>query len=284
MNLFFDRVLVINLHDKTERWRKVNAQLKRLGIKATRFVAVDGRAPTNAAANVKLREFKKKYGLTFEKRVRGSPITARETSAAASLTIGTVLILRDMVERGLDRVLILEDDVNFDKNFDALFAQRVKSLSTLKPWDLFYLGCGDKCGSVGIGGAKRAAHPHESPYGPLGWLDNPLYTVHPDDLRLACPPSKCKRLKPGISAAFHAGGTWAYAYSLRGAKKLLAYVDSFAKRGKPMPTPHIDQLVHLAIEAYKRQGAPMVVYASDPPIVWHEGGAYRADSDIPWEY
>lgn len=277
--------MVINLKDKTLRWKKVNAQLKKLNIKAKRYIAVDGRAKDEKGAKAKLREFKKLYGLSFKQEVPKPSgavrIKARETSAAASLTIGTILILREMIKNNLQHVLILEDDVNFDKNFIAEFVQRERSLRKLKPYDMWYLGCGDKCGSRGIGESEHYTRPFDSPYMELDWLEKPLYVTHEDDLRLGCDKTECKRIAKGISIPEKAGGTWAYSYSLRGAKKLLAYVDSF--KGKPLPTPHIDQLIQLAIKKSKKTKNPIVVYTCDPPIVWHEGGAYRKDSDIPWE-
>ena len=42
---------------------------------------------------------------------------------------------------------------------------------------------------------------------------------------------------------------------------------------------HIDQMLINAINA-----DVLKAVAFDPPIVWHEGGAIRSDSDIPWQW
>lgn len=287
VNRYFDKALVINLYDKVKRWRKVNAQLKKLHIKAKRFIAIDGRAPNQKDADKKLKEFSKEFGVTFKKQVpkegrAPAVITARETSAAASLTLGTLEILRNMVRNNTKRVLIMEDDVNFDKNFNSLFVKYLRQINTLPEYDMWYFGCGDKCGSRGISVRKNKVARYVSPYVAIEYYDK-LFSAHPDDLRIECSAVQCKRLTRNITRPKKAGGTWAYAYSLRGAKKLLAYVKTYTDRDMPLPTPHIDQLVQLAIKHNTRKRDKFVIYSCDPPIIWHEGGAFRKDSDIPWE-
>ena len=43
INNFCDKVYIINLFDKEERWKKVSRQFKKKNIDIQRFVAVDGR-------------------------------------------------------------------------------------------------------------------------------------------------------------------------------------------------------------------------------------------------
>ena len=66
-----------------------------------------------------------------------------------------------------------------------------------------------------------------------------------------------------ISFAKRPAGTWAYAYSLEGAKKMLKHID------------------HLLREPISEGKVKALTF--DPPIIWHEGGIARIDSDIPWE-
>jgi hypothetical protein len=75
-----------------------------------------------------------------------------------------------------------------------------------------------------------------------------------------------------MSIPERAGGSWCYAFSLKGAKKFLKLIDNDAGN-------HVDQIY----QKLPNKGGIMPV-AFNPPIVWHEGGAIRSDTDIPWEY
>ena len=68
------------------------------------------------------------------------------------------------------------------------------------------------------------------------------------------------------------GGTWCYAVSLKGAKKLLKFMDN-----------HIYNMIDLT-ERKAIVSGKIKALAFDPPIVWHEEGAFRTDSDIPWSW
>lgn len=292
-NDVFDAIYVINLHDKAERWRKVQAQLAKWDVKATRFIAVDGRSPTQEGALKKLKDFEAKYGYAFKHKVRRRTIQPREVSAAASLTIGTLLILKEVVAKRWDRVLILEDDVVLDKNFGRLFDQHARAVAKLPGYDKWYLGCGGMCGSKGMAWRKTKKAPHVTPFWVLDDYredgDPKFYVSNPDDLRLFCNTRRCGpvRKSPVISKPESAGGTWAYSYSFHGAKKLLDRFERLYRNKKTgiatLPTPHIDKLLQDIMERQIGHARPhFTVYASDPPIIWHEGGILRADSDIPW--
>ena len=82
----------------------------------------------------------------------------------------------------------------------------------------------------------------------------------------------CKEISEHLSIADHAGGSWCYAFSLKGAKKILKLIDNDAGN-------HVDQIYQ---KLEKRGG--VVALSFNPPIVWHEEGAIRKDTDIPWEY
>ena len=87
---------------------------------------------------------------------------------------------------------------------------------------------------------------------------------------------KNKKLTNHISVAVNPGGGWAYCLTLNGAKKLLKIMTS---NGQQVVKDHIDQLLGNAAEEGK-----IVALSFDPPIIMHEEGAFRPDSDIDWEW
>ena len=265
MNEFFDRIYVINLFDKIDRWNKVSKQFKSRKIHAERFIAIDGRCKDQPieACKAKLKTFEMIYNvkLPFTKNYK-------EMIPASSLTIGTILILRNMVKNKYKHILICEDDIELGDNFEKNFLQGIKEINKTKhkdKWDILYLGCGNECGNNGISYDKSKHNNHLST---LSRFYGDMYVHNKDDLRKVCTP-ECNQITKHISIPNNAGGGWCYAYSLKGAKKMLKLIGDNASE-------HIDQI-------YQKTGR-MSVLSFDPPIVWHEGGAIRTDSDIPWEW
>ena len=70
----------------------------------------------------------------------------------------------------------------------------------------------------------------------------------------------------------HPGGGWNFAVSREGAKKILKIIGNDVGQ-------HCDKIYPKAIYNGKLRA-----YALDPPIVYHEGGAIRPDSSIPWQW
>ena len=59
LNRFFDKIYVINLKDRPDRWKKVDVQFKKRDIDVDRFIAIDGRCKnlTNKECNEKKDKF-----------------------------------------------------------------------------------------------------------------------------------------------------------------------------------------------------------------------------------
>nr|QBK87396.1 MAG: glycosyltransferase family 25 LPS biosynthesis protein [Marseillevirus LCMAC201] len=271
-NRFFNKIYVINLKGKQERWTRVHSAFRRRGIKVERFEAVDGRCKGKQCEN-KRRQFEKEYNIKIPKKGLNLP--------SSSLLIGTILILREMVKNKWDHVLICEDDIVLGRDVKAKFAQGVRELNKAKPnWDLLYLGCGNKCGVAGISESRNTHSRYLSEVSKHYPDQDPWYVARKDDLRGLCNDDDddededyyCPVISKHLSIAPNPKGTWCYGYSLKGAKKFLKYVDNHID-------DHVDQLLSKAVIDGK-----LVAVAFNPPIVWHYLGASRPDSDIAWEW
>ena len=264
LNSYFNKIFVINLKGKDERWRKVTARFRKAGIKYERVEAVDGRCATKQICDEKRLVLEDKYNVKIPKKL---------ILPAAALTIGTIEILRRQVQEGWERVLICEDDIEFDSKLTSRFREGVEELDKVLPsWDVLYLGCGNECGHRGVSRYKTRVTRHLTSWA-IGNSRHEFYVRHPDDLRLPCRRSRrtsCRPASRNLSRPVAPGGTWCYAISLRGAKHMLEYMNGKAD-------DHIDQVLIQAID-----DGSIKAIAFDPPIVWHEAGAVRADTDIPW--
>ena len=268
-NKFFDKIFVINLFDRPERWEKVDKQFKRRGITADRFVAVDGRCKGQGdkACEQKRKTFEIAYQVDIP-NPKGYPL--KELVPASSLTIGTILILREQVRMGWKHVLICEDDIYMTRNVEKKLKQGIEELGNTK-WDILYLGCGNLCGNKGVDWEYNSEK--QKYLAPLAReeLHSDYYAYHQNDLRLPCDDG-CEEFSDHLSYTDHAGGTWCYGVSLAGAKKMLKALDNNAGN-------HID---HLLAENIKK--GKMISLAFDPPIVVHESIIGGRNTDIPWAW
>lgn len=271
LNRFFDKIYVISLFDKIERWKKVSKQFKTRKINVQRFIAVDGRCKDQPkeACEAKLLSFEMAYDIKISNK-RKLPLN--ELLPASSLTIGTILILRHMVKHKLKHILICEDDIELGHGFEKKFKEGIDEINKTRykdNWDILYVGCGNRCGDKDISRDKSARVSKKSTLSQF--IDDEIYVHHKNDLRMPCEDG-CKEISKNISIPEHAGGSWCYAFSLRGAKKMLKLIGDDAGN-------HVDQIY----QKLPNHGN-VVALAFNPPIVWHEEGAIRKDTDIPWKY
>lgn len=270
INKFFDKVYVINLFDKEDRWKKMKKQFDNRKIKVDRFIAVDGRCKGQGEEGclAKLKTFEMSYNIKISNK-RNLPLY--EIIPAASLTIGTILILREMVAKKYKHILICEDDIELGRGFEKNFKRGIDELSgtSYANWDVLYLGCGHHCGDNALSENPTGKNKHLSTLNKF--TGQVVYVQYPNDLRSLC-GDDCTRISPHMSVPSEAGGSWCYAFSLKGAKKFLKLIDNDAGN-------HVD---HIYQRLPNLGGIRPVAF--NPPIVWHEGGAIRSDTDIPWEY
>lgn len=271
LNRFFDKIFVISLADNEKRWEQVEKQFKRRQIKIERFIAVDGRCKNLGKSSCldKLKTFEMIYNVKIPHSKKDD---LRVIVPAASLTIGTILLLRAMVKNKWDHMLICEDDIYLLSSFIKKFKEGIKEIGD-KKWDVLYLGCGGVCGMNGVSFNKSKRNKHLSPW--VEDIGEDIYNFHYNDLRVPCEEDdECKKISKHItqiSSEKGPGGTWCYAYSLRGAKRVLKYLDNNAGN-------HIDQLLIKLIYENK-----IKALSFDPPIVMHEDIRGGRQTDIPWK-
>jgi hypothetical protein len=226
-----------------------------------RFNAVDGRCKDDEC-KIKKKELEKKYKVKINNKTQ--PPTA-------SLVLGTIQILKEQVRNKWKHVLICEDDIVFERNMVKRFSKGIENLP--EDWDLLYLGCGNQGGHRGISTKKNKTSKYKTSLSIVS-KDYNWYVNHRDDLRTPCDEEDCPAVDDSkfLSYPSAPGGTWAYAYSLNGAKKFLKFLNDKV-------TNHVDQLLIQAIQKGKLEAISF-----DPPIIMHEKGALRPDSDILWSW
>lgn len=283
-NKFFDKIFVINLFDKTTRWNKVEKQFKNRKINIDRFIAVDGRCQNQGkkACLEKLKSFEISYNVRIDPKAKnkhGDRMKVTEILPASSLTLGTLLLLRAQVKNGWKTMLLCEDDIELTRDIDKKLKQGIKELGNRK-WDLLYLGCGGLCGDNGLSWKKDEEHQYPSTFQTIykGDEDYDFYVSHPNDLRDMCEDNRyCEYISEHITKlnGGRHGGTWCYAWSLEGAKKMLKVFE----KNKNKVSVHIDHFNNKQVK-----NGTLKAYSFNPVIVHHEKMTQIRDSDIPWEW
>lgn len=110
---FFDRIYVVNLPERRDRYDEMVTQLNKVGISAS-----DARVCFFAAQ-------------------RPSEPAGFPSIGARGCFLSHLSIVAEAADHHLSRILILEDDTDFIKGFDARMDAAVRELS-LRDWSLFY--------------------------------------------------------------------------------------------------------------------------------------------------
>ena len=156
VNDVFDCVFVINLDRRYDRLNAIDARLNSLGIEYKRFAAIDGTQPeiireyeiytqartfAGAGKSLSSREFNlgdlpdvQRVG-HLEGMLKGPAI---RTAGAWAYAKTYQQILRCALSERYERILVLDDDGYFHKNFNELFDQAIIQLPT--DWKIFQLG------------------------------------------------------------------------------------------------------------------------------------------------
>jgi GR25 family glycosyltransferase involved in LPS biosynthesis len=111
MNWYFPHIICVNLARREDKWADCIKEFKKHNIKVERFDAVDG-----------------------------NPIGYEGSlpDGAIGNALSQIEIIKEAKQKEYDRILILEDDIEFHDDFNNLFNEWVKEVP--EDWDLLYLG------------------------------------------------------------------------------------------------------------------------------------------------
>ena len=117
LNKYFDNIYVINLDKREDRLDECNKAFATIDSTFERFPAIDG----------------SKLDIVVE-----NPAQQRWNKGAYALTLTTIKILEDAIDKDYDNILIMEDDIGFHPLFDIIAEDSLKKIP--KNYDLAFLG------------------------------------------------------------------------------------------------------------------------------------------------
>lgn len=130
--LLFSEIFMINLKRRTERRVKMEMTLKELGIDYTYFEAVDGRKLTDEILVEKGIKFMVEYEDPYHKR--------KMKMGEIGCFLSHYAIWETMIEKNLQEVLVLEDDIKFEPYFRETAIQLMQEAHNKGGYDLIYFG------------------------------------------------------------------------------------------------------------------------------------------------
>jgi glycosyl transferase, family 25 len=110
---YFSRIIIINLKSRPDRRRQLQEELDRINLRATQ--------------------------VEWFAAIRPDTQEPFDSIGAKGCFLSHLSILDAAAEQNLPRVLLLEDDVDFERDFNQRMAQIVEDLQRT-PWDMFYGG------------------------------------------------------------------------------------------------------------------------------------------------
>jgi len=159
INGFFDKIYVLNLDRRPDRWEKVRAQAEKNGIRIHRFPAVDGMEEPHRSewesyfrqdlvthpTGIRKINTSFEYLLDYDSDIARVAYLEKRNKKKAIQTPGAwgylktmILILEKAIKEDLESMLVLDDDVLFHKNISELFAEFIRQVP--QDWKILQLG------------------------------------------------------------------------------------------------------------------------------------------------
>jgi glycosyltransferase involved in cell wall biosynthesis len=159
INDVFEKVIVLNLDRRPDRWARIAQQAKRYGVRLERFAAVDGQAEAVEcewrayAAQPLVRPQRSERAINSSREFfldYDSPtarvayiehlhkVKAIQTPGAWAYLQSMIAILHKCIEEKLETVLILDDDAAFHRRINDLFARVM--VQAPGDWKILQLG------------------------------------------------------------------------------------------------------------------------------------------------
>lgn len=113
LNSYFDKIFCINLNSRPDRWKEAEQEFNKHSIKVERIAAVEGA----------------KMNLEFPPEIK---------EGAVGCSLSHFFCIKYAKQLGINKLLILEDDVEFVDNINELFSEYIKEVPP--DWDMLYLG------------------------------------------------------------------------------------------------------------------------------------------------
>ena len=110
---YFDKVFCINLDSRLDRWQFATEEFKKYSLDVERIPGIDG----------------SKMNLEFPPEIK---------EGAVGCALSQLFTIKYAKQLGLNKFLLLEDDIQFDKNINELFSQYISEVPS--NWDMLYLG------------------------------------------------------------------------------------------------------------------------------------------------
>jgi GR25 family glycosyltransferase involved in LPS biosynthesis len=110
---YFDRVFCINLDSRPDRWEDASKEFEKHSLQVERIPGIDG----------------SKMNLDFPPEIK---------EGAVGCALSQFFAIKYAKQLGLNKFLLLEDDIQFVENANELFDQYI--LEVPSDWDMLYLG------------------------------------------------------------------------------------------------------------------------------------------------
>ena len=159
INEFFDRIYVLNLDRRPDRWQRIKAQADKHGINIQRFSGVDGSQEpyksewenyfrqdlVSSPEGIRKVSSSFEYNLDYDSDMARVAYLENRNQKKAIQSPGAwgylhtmIKILEEAIKEDLDSILVLDDDAIFHKNINDLFKKYIQQVSD--DWKIIQLG------------------------------------------------------------------------------------------------------------------------------------------------